>query len=83
MMRIEFDPVKNEANLNERGLSFERVTEFDFSTARIWLDTRKPYTEARYLAVGYLDRRLHVLCFTFRKANTREGVKHGFALTHD
>lgn len=81
-MHIEFDPAKNELNILERGLSFERVSDFDFDTASIWQDTRKPYPEARYVALGLLDSRLHVLCFTpaaggirvisFRKANTRE-----------
>lgn len=43
---------------------------------------RKAYPEVRYVAVGFLDSRLHVLCFTpiaggirvisFRKANQRE-----------
>ena len=92
-MHIDFDAAKNEANIAARGLGFERAAEFDFGTARIWQDTRKPYPEARFLALGYLGRRLHALCFTpmaggirvisFRKANQREGDRHGFALTRD
>ena len=45
-------------------------------------DMRKAYPEVPYVAVGFLDARLHVLCFTpiaggirvisFRKANQRE-----------
>lgn len=90
-MRIEFDPAKDERNLSSRGLSFQRVVDFDFSTARIWQDTRKVYPEVRMVALGYLDNRLHVLCFTaradgirvisFRKANRREADQHGFTLT--
>jgi uncharacterized DUF497 family protein len=81
-MHIEFDPSKNERNIRERGLSFERAADFDFDTAAVWQDTRKPYPEVRYVALGLLDDRLHVLCFTpaaggirvisFRKANSRE-----------
>ncbi len=81
-MHIEFDPAKNERNILERGLSFERAADFDFDTAVVWPDTRKPYPEVRYVALGLLDTRLHVLCFTpaaggirvisFRKANSRE-----------
>jgi len=92
-MRIEFDAGKSERNRAIRGLSFERAAEFDFSTARVWQDTRKPYPEPRFLALGYLDNRLHVLCFThiteglrvisFRKANEREGAKHGYPITRD
>ncbi len=81
-MRIEFDPAKCQANIKTRGLSFERVAEFDFATAAVEQDLRKPYPETRYVALGWLDARLHVLCFTptddglrvisFRKANARE-----------
>lgn len=92
-MRIEFDDTKNETNERECGLSFALAAQFDFSTARIWEDTRKSYPEERFLAIGYFGNRLHVLCFTpkpeglrvisFRKANQREGDKHGFTLTRD
>lgn len=90
-MEITFDPAKNARNIADRELSFERAGEFDFETAKIWQDLRKPYPEARFIAIGYLADRLHVLAFaetptgiraiSFRKANTREGVKHGFTLT--
>jgi uncharacterized protein len=85
-VRIEFDPIKNERNIRERGLSFERAAAFDFASATIDQDDRKVYPEARYVAVGPLDGRLHVLCFTpvadgirvisFRKANSREISHH-------
>ena len=84
-MLIEFDANKNDTNIRDRGLSFERVADFDFDSAIIKLDARKTYPEVRYVAVGFLDARLHVLCFTsidsgirvisFRKANSRE-IKH-------
>ena len=81
-MKIEFDPVKNEKNIRERGLNFERAVDFDFETAVIWLDSRKAYPEARISALGLLAGRVHSLVFTetvngfrvisFRKANKRE-----------
>lgn len=81
-MLIDFDPAKNDTNIRERGLPFERASDFDFDRAIVWRDARKPYPEARFVALGFLDARLHVLCFTpidggirvisFRKANTRE-----------
>lgn len=92
-MKISFDPVKNEKNLRERGLSFERAVEFDFSTAGVDIDNRRDYGETRYVAAGYLDGRLHILCFTeaahgirvisFRKANSREAKKYGKPLALD
>lgn len=81
-MRIEFDPAKNDWNITHRGLSFAQVKDFDFNTALVMKDERKPYAEIRYIALGFLDDRLHVLCFTpidagirvisFRKAKARE-----------
>ncbi|HKJ88978.1 MAG TPA: BrnT family toxin [Gammaproteobacteria bacterium] len=86
-MEITFDPAKNERNIRERGLSFERAAEIDFNDALIYVDDREDYGEARYIAICYLDRRLHVLCFTetergirvisFRKANRREARRYG------
>ena len=86
-MEIEFDPEKNKKNIRERRLSFERVAEVDFNTALIYPDTRKDYSEIRYIALCYLDQRLHVLVFSetergirvisFRKANNREAKQHG------
>jgi uncharacterized protein len=92
-MKVDFDPVKNEKNIKERRLSFERAREVDFNTAMVLPDTRKAYGETRYIALCYLDCRLHVLCFTetetgirvisFRKANTREAIRYGKPQTVD
>ena len=81
-MNIEFDSAKNIKNIAERHLSFERAADFDFDTAVTKQDNRKRYPEARFVALGFLETRLHVLCFTpvhngirvisFRKANRRE-----------
>ena len=86
-MKITFDPAKNARNVRERGLSFERVAEVDFNDALIYVDDREDYGETRYIAICYLDRRLHVLCFTetrdgirvisFRRANRREANRYG------
>ncbi len=82
VMRIEYDPAKNARNIRERGLSFERTSEFEWDSARVEEDRRKPYPERRYVATGWMAGRLYVLCFTpitngirvisFRKANKRE-----------
>ena len=84
-MDITFDPVKNARNIEERGLSFERVAEFDFETAVFLEDTRRDYGERRWRALGRVGGRVHALVFvetdrgirviSFRKANERE-IKH-------
>lgn len=81
-MKIDFDLIKSDKNYRERQLSFERVADFDWETALYAEDIRHFYPEQRFVAVGFLDERLHVICFTpidegvriisFRKANLRE-----------
>lgn len=86
-MRIDFDPAKSERNRKERGLPLNRAADFDFAHALLAADERKDYGEVRYVALGLLDGRLHVLCFTetqegirvnsLRKANAREVARYG------
>jgi uncharacterized protein len=81
-VNIGYDPGKNEKNIAERGISFERAAEFEWSSALIVEDTRKDYGESRFQALGFIGKRLHVLVFTpradqvhvisLRKANRRE-----------
>jgi uncharacterized DUF497 family protein len=92
-MHITFDSVKNARNVQQRNLSFERAADFDFSKALVAVDDRKAYGEVRYVALGMLDDRLHVLCFTetadgirvisLRKANSREVARHAKAQAAD
>ena len=88
-MRISFDPAKSERNIRTRGLAFESATEFDFEGALYAVDKRHDYGETRYIAVGMLGVRLHVLCFaenaegirviSLRKANAREVKRYAKA----
>ena len=81
-MRISFDPAKDEWNIRVSGLSFLAAADFDFENALYAVDDRCDYGETRYVALGMLRDRLHVLCFvetddgirviSFRKANARE-----------
>jgi hypothetical protein len=90
-MGITYDPAKNERNIRERGLSFERASDFDFETAVYLTEVRNG--ETRRVAVGYLDGRLHLLCYipkpdgirviSFRKTNKREAKLYGKPQTID
>lgn len=92
-MRVTFDPAKSERNIRERGLSFEDATSFSFETALYAVDERKDYSETRFVAIGLLGDRLHVLCFaeapdgirviSFRKANGREAKRYAQAISPD
>ena len=79
---ISYDPAKNAKNLAQGRPSFDEVAGFDFDTAQVAVDDRKPYGEVRYSAYGLCGQRVHALAFTrtpdgirvisFRKANKRE-----------
>lgn len=62
-MEISFDHIRNENNIRERGLSFERAVDFDFESTIFLVDKRHYYGEVRRIAIGYPDGRLHVPCF--------------------
>jgi uncharacterized protein len=88
-VRISYDPAKNERNIRNHGLSFDAAADFDFEGALFAVDERHDYGESRYIAIGMLGVRLHVLCFaetadgirviSFRKANAREVKRYAKA----
>ena len=90
-MEVTYDPAKNKRNIQMRGLSFDHAVDFDFETAVFGTEIRKG--ETRRVAVGYLDRRLHLLCYiptatgirvvSFRKTNPREAKRYGRPQTID
>ncbi len=81
-MKIEFDPNKNEKNINEREISFELAVDFEIDTALIKVDSRHEYQETRFNALGLIGNRVFHLTYTLRgdvfrvislrKANKRE-----------
>ena len=85
-MDYEFDPGKDEANLDKHGLSLADVGSFEWETAVVVEDMRKQYAEARFEATGYIGDRLHVVIYcvrtdavrviSLRKANKREEKRY-------
>lgn len=70
IMKIEFDPAKDEANIAKHGLSLQAAERFD-------------YGEVRFVALGMIGDRLHVLVFTegshddaIRAISLRPAEKH-------
>ncbi|MGI6655227.1 MAG: BrnT family toxin [Desulfobulbus sp.] len=92
-MKIDFDPVKSAYNQQIRNLPFSRASDFDWDGAVYAEDCRNQYPERRFVGIGYLDGKLHVICFTpipggvrvisFRKANRREAKRCGKPITID
>ena len=81
-MNLEFNKVKRDKTLYERGLDFARANEIFAGFHFTGQDNRGGYEEHRLITVGYLDTRLIVLVWTprgevrriisMRKANDRE-----------
>lgn len=81
-MIIDFDPDKSARNERERDLPFTAVERFDWEGALLTEDNRFAYPERRFIALGKIGQRVHMVCFTpieegirvisLRKANPRE-----------
>jgi len=81
-MNYEWDEGKRAANLAKHGIDFNEAVDFNWSTAIETLDDRFDYGETRWVALGNLKQRLHVIIYTLRdnsiriislrKANLRE-----------
>lgn len=81
-LKFSWDPAKNDRNVELRGFGFSLAAEFDFETAVSAIDDRQDYGEVRYVAIGFIGERLHILVYTLRdtgchiislrKANKRE-----------
>ncbi len=86
-MEYEWDEAKADRNAACHGVSFESITDFDWTKASVLEDNRNDYGERRFIAYGPIGNRLHCLVFTLRgeririislrKANSREVKRHG------
>jgi uncharacterized DUF497 family protein len=81
-MDLEWDEAKRQKNLRERGIDFADAVLMETGTALTIEDNRTTYGVPRFLSYGFINARLHVLCWTpregrmriisLRKANDRE-----------
>lgn len=76
----EWDEAKRHSNRAKHRLDFTAIEAFDWATASTKPDNR--HGEPRFVATGYIGRRLHIVVYTergdrmriisLRKANPRE-----------
>lgn len=89
-MEFEWDEAKNRENRRKHGIDFADATGVFFDPLRLILpDDRFDYGEQRYVVVGSISNRLHVVAFTMRgdairiisarKANLRERTRYGYS----
>ena len=92
MYEYEWDEKKRERALRVHGVDFADAERFDWDSADIREDTRQDYGETRFLSIGPIDERLHVMVWcwrddvvriiSLRKANRREGKCYGKKILH-
>ena len=63
-MRVEYDRAKDDVNRAKHGISLQAATGFNWDTALEREDDRFDYGEARFVAIGLIGARLHVMVFT-------------------
>lgn len=78
----EGDDAKRHINRARHGVDFSNAALFEWDTALTAQDARGSYGEVRYVSIGFIGERLHVLVWTsrgdrvrvisLRKANLRE-----------
>lgn len=88
-MEIEFDPAKEAGNIAKHGVSLQATEGFDWDTAFEREDDRFDYGEVRFVALGMIGGRLHVLAFTegshddaVRAIGPRPAEKHEVRFYH-
>lgn len=86
IMDYEWDENKNQLNIKKHTLNFEDSKEVLQNAHLLIEDIRYNYGESRYIAVGYLRKRLVIIVYTkrkdvyriisMRKANEREQANY-------
>ena len=90
-VKVEFDPPKNASSRAKHGISLEAASSFEWETALEREDDRFDYGEHRFVAVGMIEARLHVMIFTegahdddtIRVISLRQAEKHEARFYHD
>ncbi len=70
-MQYEWDENKRAANLARHNVDFVAVVDFEWDTAFEAIDDRFNYAEERWIALGFIGKRLHVMVYTCRAETIR------------
>lgn len=69
-----WNPEKAASNFEKHKVRFEAVDQFEFDTCVTEEDNRIDYDEDRYVSLGFIGERLHVLVFTLRHMSREIGT---------
>jgi len=70
-MGYEWDEKKCESNIEVHGVGFAAASDFEWNSARTLQDTRREYSETRFISYAPINGRLHVMVWTVREKNVR------------
>lgn len=70
-MRYEWDENKRIWTLLKHDVDFIDAEKFQWNSAKVTIDDRHTYNEERYVAIGFIEDRLHVMAFTLRDGSIR------------
>ena len=65
-MDYEWYEKKRQANIARHGVDFMDAEWFEWETAMETIDNRFNYDEERWIAMGYIHDRLHVMVYTIQ-----------------
>ena len=70
-MQYEWDENKRIWTLLKHDVDFIDAEKFQWNSAKVTIDNRHTYNEERYVAIGFIEDRLHVMAFTLRDGSIR------------
>ena len=70
-MRYEWDENIRSWTLLKHDVDFIDAEKFQWNSAKVTIDDRHTYNEERYVAIGFIEDRLHVMAFTLRDGSIR------------
>jgi len=70
-MQYEWDENKRIANVARHKVDFASAVDFQWDTALETIDDRFDYGEERWVALGFIGNKLHIMVYTFRYQNIR------------
>ena len=68
-MGYEWDEEKRLVYREKHGVDFSKIDGFDWASSTVRLDNR--HEEQRFIALGHIGTRLHVVVFTWRGTDIR------------
>ncbi len=70
-MQYEWNENKRLANLERHNVDFTAAIDFEWDTALETIDDRQDYGEVRWVTIGFISKKLHVMVYIIRGSKIR------------